>query len=211
MKDLNAEELFHLALKTGDRDKSISYLKRSIELAPAANSVYMLAAEYAASGMKQRAIALMQQALELNPELWTAYFQLGLLFLTQNLVAEARTAFAPLLQPGPDEYLFHFGNGMTQLIDEQPEAALESLKSGLTINHSNPALNRDVTSIIAFVSAGLGAEADAGSMASATPTNSIPTEINSDAQATENAATATKTQKQYLFSSNYDNGNDGSS
>ena len=56
MSDLDAEELFHLAMKasdSGDRDKTITYLKRSIELEPKAASIYVLAAEYAEIGMKR--------------------------------------------------------------------------------------------------------------------------------------------------------------
>lgn len=212
MNDLDAEELFHLALKAsadGDRDKTISYLKRSIALDPKANSVYLLAAEYAEIGMMQRAIELMLQALELNTQLWTAYFQLGLLYLTQNLIQEARNAFAPLLEPGPDESLFHFGNGMTQLIDDRVEDARESLQKGVSLNESNPALNRDVTSIIEHISQELADEAAADPDAIDTPANVVPAEINPTPAASEPSLEKDGTKKQHLFLSNYGRGSDG--
>jgi len=151
MNDLDAEELFHLALKAsdeGDREKSISYLKKSIALEPEANSLYILAAEYAELGMMHRATELMRQALELNPELWTAWFQLGLLYLSQNYVQEARTAWDNLIELGEEDYLFHLATGMNLLIDEKIEESLVSLARGIEMNDDNPALNGDVTNII---------------------------------------------------------------
>ena len=98
MSELDAEELFHLAMKAseeGDREKTISYLKRSIASQPQAKSIYILAAEYAELGMMQRAIEGMQRAVELEPTLWTAHFQLGLLFLSQTSSRKPRTPGSP--------------------------------------------------------------------------------------------------------------------
>jgi tetratricopeptide (TPR) repeat protein len=151
MNDLDAEELFHLALKAsddGDREKSISYLKQSIALEPQANSLYILAAEYAELGMMHRATELMRQALELNPELWTAWFQLGLLYLSQNYIQEARSAWDNLVELGEDSYLHHLATGMNLLIDEKIEDSLEALAQGMEMNDDNPALNGDITNII---------------------------------------------------------------
>jgi tetratricopeptide (TPR) repeat protein len=158
MNDLDAEELFHLALKAsddGDREKSISYLKQSIALEPQANSLYILAAEYAELGMMHRATELMRQALELNPELWTAWFQLGLLYLSQNYVQEARSAWDNLVELGEDSYLHHLATGMNLLIDEKVEDSLEALEKGMEMNDDNPALNGDITNIINSVLASI--------------------------------------------------------
>ncbi len=158
MIDLDAEELFHLAMKAseeGDRDKTITYLKRSIALQPQAKSIYILAAEYAELGMMQRAIEGMQRAVELEPTLWTAHFQLGLLFLSQSLIQEAKNAWEPLIELGPEAYLYHFAVGCMQLIDEKTEDALESFAIGVNMNDDNPALNRDIGNIVNSV---LGSE-----------------------------------------------------
>lgn len=158
MNDLDAEELFHLALKAsdeGNREKSISYLKQSIGLDPQANALYVLAAEYAELGMMHRATEFMRQALEMNPELWTAWFQLGLLYLTQDYVQEARSAWDRLIELGEDSYLYHLANGMNLLIDENIEGALEALDRGRQMNEENPALNGDISNIINSVLASL--------------------------------------------------------
>ena len=151
MSELDAEELFHLAMKAseeGDREKTISYLKRSIASQPQAKSIYILAAEYAELGMMQRAIEGMQRAVELEPTLWTAHFQLGLLFLSQALIQEAKNAWEPLIDLGPDAYLYHFAVGCMQLIDDKTEDALESFAIGVEMNDDNPALNRDIANIV---------------------------------------------------------------
>jgi tetratricopeptide (TPR) repeat protein len=214
MTELDAEELFHLALKAsedGDRDKTIAYLKRSIDLDPQANSIYLLAAEYAEIGMMQRAIDGMQRALELNPELWTAYFQLGLIFLTQDLIQEARNAWTPLTQQSREEHLFHLGTGLIQLVNDQPEDALESLTVGMNLNQSNAALNRDVMTIIDNISAGLATssaldpadnEQSADELA-ATPSSNSTNPVQ-PAEPDEEAVV----QKQHLFLSNYGDGSD---
>ena len=156
MSELDAEELFHLAMKAseeGDREKTISYLKRSIASQPQAKSIYILAAEYAELGMMQRAIEGMQRAVELEPTLWTAHFQLGLLFLSQALIQEAKNAWEPLIDLGPDAYLYHFAVGCMQLIDDKTEDALESFATGVEMNDDNPALNRDIANIVNSVMA----------------------------------------------------------
>lgn len=201
MNDLDAEELFHLALKAsedGDRDRTIRYLKQSIELDPKAESIYLLAAEYAEIGMMQRSIEGMQQALQLNPELWTAYFQLGLIFLTEGLIQEARNAWEPLTQQSPEEYLFHLGTGLIQLVDDQTEEGLESLKIGISLNQENPALNRDVTSIIDNVYAQIAERSE--------PDEAGEQEVPVIAQAaaeTQPADEDEASQKQHLFLSKY--------
>ncbi len=204
MTDLDAEELFHLALKaseSGDRDKTISYLKRSIALEPKAASLYILAAEYAEIGMYERATAGMHEAIELDPNLWTAYFQLGLLYLTQNLIQEARNTWATLLELGPDEYLYHFAKGLTELVDEQADAALESLRTGIALNQDNPALNRDVGSIIKNIVSARDSEADLHAAEAAEPAPAAAVEAT--------AAPAEARARQHLFLSNYDENADG--
>ena len=151
MTDFDAEELFHLGLKaseTGDKERSISLFKRSIELDPAAASYYLLGAEYAEIGMMSRAAECMQTAVDKDPELWTAWFQLGLVYLAAQEAEKARESFNPLASLGDDAYLYHFALGMNLLIDEDVEGSLASLAAGLELNDDNPALNRDVQNII---------------------------------------------------------------
>lgn len=151
MTDFDAEELFHLGLKAsenGDKERSITFFKRAIELEPAAASYYLLGAEYAEIGMMSRAAECMQRAVDNDPELWTAWFQLGLVYLALQDTDKAKASFSPLEALGEDAYLFHFALGMNKLIEEDVEGSLASLARGLELNDDNPALNRDVQNII---------------------------------------------------------------
>ena len=103
-EDLDAEELLHLAIQASQADRhdqAITYLKRAQAKAPEnANIAYFLGAEHAQIGLYQRAMEEMAQALELNPALHTARFQLGLLYLTSGLAAPATEALGPLTALG---------------------------------------------------------------------------------------------------------------
>jgi len=154
MNDLDAEELFYLAMKAsdeGNREKTISLLKQSIAREPQANALYILGAEYAELGMNKRAIDLISRALTLDPSLETARFQLGLLYMANSLLADARTAFEPLLELETDAYLYQFAFGMSHLLDDDADAAIACLQQGIELNQENEALNRDMRNVIAEV------------------------------------------------------------
>ena len=151
MTDFDAEELFHLGLKAseqGDKERSISFFKRAIELEPVPASYYLLGAEYAEIGMMSRAAECIQTAVDNDPELWTAWFQLGLVYLATQETDKAKESFKPLAALGDEAYLFHFAHGMNLLIEEDIEGSLTALARGLELNDDNPALNRDVQNII---------------------------------------------------------------
>ena len=156
MNDLDADELFYLAMKAsdeGDREKTISLLKRSIALEPQANAMYILGAEYAELGMTQRAIDFIEKALLVDPSLETARFQLGLLYMTTGLEQEARAAFDKLVALDENAYLHQFSAGMVHLIDENVSAGIECLSKGIELNDENGALNRDMANVIAELKA----------------------------------------------------------
>ncbi len=151
MNDLDAEELFYLAMKAsdeGNREKTISLLKQSVATEPTANALYILGAEYAELGMHERAIDFISRALVIDPSLETARFQLGLLYMASGLVQDSRRVFEPLLQLDNDIYLHQFALGMTQLLDENVEGAIQCLNVGIELNSENEALNRDMRNVI---------------------------------------------------------------
>lgn len=151
MPELDAEELFHLGLKAsqkGDNDKAIIYLKESLNINEKAETYYILGAEYAQIGMYDRAIAFMQKSVEVNPELHTARFQCGLLFMVQNNPQAALNTWAELEKLGEDEALYQFATGLTQLTNDNQAAALIALEKGIRLNTTNPALSKDMQNII---------------------------------------------------------------
>ncbi len=151
MSSFDAEELFHLALNAseeGDHGRAIQYLKESIEKNPTSEAYYILAAEHAEIGMTQRALDGMQKAISLNPQLWTAHLQIGLLHLINNQHTEALKAWKALEGLSENDALFYFGGGLTALINENTDKGLSYLSRGIELNQSNRSLNTDMQQII---------------------------------------------------------------
>jgi tetratricopeptide (TPR) repeat protein len=162
-KKLDGAELLHLALEASGRDDhgtAITYLKQAIELSDGnasmsseyAKYLYMLGAEYAQIGMMERAQDHMGQAIDMDPELHTARFQLGLLQITQGNTQAAAEVLLPLEALPTTAALHHFGKGLLCLIREELTPCREALLHGIELNSAsstpNLALNRDMQMLL---------------------------------------------------------------
>jgi len=122
---------------------------------------YAFGAQLAQDGHYDRAADEMTTALRLQPALYTARLQLGLLYLTQAKVPDALETWQPLEALENSSPLKHFKQGLEALICEDFSACIEFLERGITLNESNPALNRDMNLIIAKAREALQHAADA--------------------------------------------------
>lgn len=149
---LDADELLHLAIRASEanqHESSISYLKRALEIAPKNGKIhYMLGAEHAQIGLYDRAIEEMTRAVELDGSLHTATFQLGLLYITSGMVANAATAWQPLDKLGDNDALYLFKTGLLHLARDEFQKAIEMMRKGIELNKTNEALNRDMQRLI---------------------------------------------------------------
>src|SRR4051794_32037337 len=97
---LDADELLQLAIgasQKDDHETAIINLKRALEISPNhAKAHYFLGAEHAQIGLFERAIKEREKAFSIDPDLITAVFQLGLLYMTSGQVDKAVHAWAPL-------------------------------------------------------------------------------------------------------------------
>lgn len=154
---MDSEELLHLALAASGQDRgeqAIGYLKRALDLSPRdANIHYLLGAEHAQIGMYDRAISDMTAALELNPALDTARFQLGLLYLTSMRVPEAITTWQPLDQLGSGHPFYLFKTGLISLANDDFTTCVKLLEQGIAANNINLVLNADMQRVIDQVKA----------------------------------------------------------
>lgn len=145
---LDTEELLHLAWAAGDQgqpDRAIALLKQAVDEAPAdARCQYLLGAEYAQIGMYERAITQMQKAVDLDPELHAARFQLGLLQLTSRNVDAAQQTWMPLDMLGPRHAYALFKAGLLHLARDEFAEAVRCLQDGLAANDFNAPLNTDM-------------------------------------------------------------------
>jgi len=113
-----------------------------------AKTRYLLGAELAQVRQYERAVSEMSAALVLQPDLHTARFQLGLLYLTLGQVQQASAVWAPLEQLAPDSYLTLFKRGMEALVRDEFLRCVELLSAGIAANPTNTALNRDMSLVI---------------------------------------------------------------
>ena len=151
--ELTVDELMHLALHATTHnapDKAITLLKQLLDIEPDNGKAhYLLGALHAEIGMHPLAAEEMARALELEPELHTARFQLGLLKITSGLVDEAESVWAGLDQLGNEDPLYLFKTGMLHLVKDEFEKCVTSLKAGIELNQFNEDLNNDMRKVIA--------------------------------------------------------------
>lgn len=117
---------------------------------------YILGALHAQIGMYDQAKAEMQTAVERNPELTTAHFQLGLLHLTSGDIAKAEQAWQAINDLSPNHPLQLFRSGMLALVRDQFELCVENLEQGIQSNLELPTLSQDMQKVIDSVKAQQG-------------------------------------------------------
>jgi Flp pilus assembly protein TadD len=150
--ELTSEELMHLAMHAighDTPDKAISLLKRLLDMEPQNGKAhYLLGAVHAEIGMYDVAAQEMARALELESDLHTARFQLGLLNLTSGKVEEARNVWEGLDILGDRDPLYLFKTGMLHLVKDEFEPCVTALKAGIELNAFNEDLNNDMRRIV---------------------------------------------------------------
>jgi tetratricopeptide (TPR) repeat protein len=152
---LTREELLHLAIESarrGDHGSAISYLKDGTSRFPSdAKLAYLLGAEYAQIGLYDNAESEMQRSIELDPELLTACFQLGLLQLTQGRPDAAKDTWQKLNKLPVDNALYLFKSGLQELAENQYHKAHALLKQGIAANNFSVELNRDMETVLSAI------------------------------------------------------------
>ncbi|WP_431495052.1 tetratricopeptide repeat protein [Pseudomonas brassicacearum] len=152
---LDASEYLHLAInasQNGDHHAALNYLNTALELEPKNAAVhYFRAAEHAELGLLERAHAEMIEALELDPGMDIARFQLGLLSLQLSKLDDARNAFNSLLNTSQEMSLREFSGAYLELLEERIPNAITRLTQGLT-DCPNPALKADMERVLASLS-----------------------------------------------------------
>jgi tetratricopeptide (TPR) repeat protein len=156
---LDDDELVHLAMEASREQRhgdAIGYLKQAVERSESNyKAVYLLAAQHAQIGLNDRAIEGFRKALEIEPNLSPARFQLGLLLLCNARVDEALAAWQPLGELDESDAYRHFGRGMECLCRDDFSGCEESLKRGIELNQVNPSLNADMKGVLERMAAQL--------------------------------------------------------
>lgn len=149
------DEYLHLAIEAVrrcDHGAALGYLKEGGGHYPDdARIAYMLGAEYAQIGLMDRAEAEMSRAIEVDPTLYTACFQLGLLQLTQAKVDAATDTWCGLDALPAGHALRLFRDGLQALAADRNSEARNLIQSGLSTNDFSPDLNRDMENLLARI------------------------------------------------------------
>lgn len=152
MNNLTQDELLHLAVEAtrrGEHGASISYLKEGVSRFPDdAKLAYVLGAEFAQIGIYDKAQLEMQRAVSIDPELFTASFQLGLLQMTLGKVEEAKLSWKNIDKLPQEHSLWLFKTGLEKLAAEQYAEAKKLLEQGMIFNDFSPELNRDMDTVL---------------------------------------------------------------
>jgi tetratricopeptide (TPR) repeat protein len=109
---------------------------------------YLLGAELAQQKEYPAAVVEMSNALELDPSLHFARFQLGLLYLTMAQPNNSLATWAPLEALDANAALKYFKRGLEALIRDDFDNCISLLRQGIELNTQNAPLNRDMTLII---------------------------------------------------------------
>lgn len=137
------------AIQANDSASARALLLAAMKLGP--NSPipsYLLACDYAQNREYDLAEGAFISALQLQPGLAIARFQLGLLQLTNGRPAAALSTWAPLEKLPESDSLRLFKTGLEQMALDQFDEAKVNLRRGLEANRENPALNRDMQMMI---------------------------------------------------------------
>jgi len=109
---------------------------------------YLLGAELAQQKEYDAAVVEMSTALEIDPQLHFARFQLGLLYLTMAQPDRSVATWAPLETLDENAALKTFKRGLEALIRDDFDTCVSLLRQGIELNTQNAPLNRDMAMMI---------------------------------------------------------------
>lgn len=153
LSPFDAEELLHLAVDLIARQQgadALACLKRAAELDPAHAGVALFTGVvYMQAGLTEHALRSLRGAVDLDPELHLARFQLGLLLYTEEREAEATEVWKPLDRLGDTHALYLFKAGLEAMSQQDFAACRDFLNRGIAANAESPPLNEAMRAVLA--------------------------------------------------------------
>lgn len=132
----SARELFlegYSHSRSGDWRKAAEAYRKLVNLAPSADSYYLLGMVYYKTGQLTRSASMLEKAVKLSPRDGHNYFSLGLVYLVQDKLPKAINTLrkVTLLNPDIGEVYFYLGYIHSQLKHQQ--LAIESYKKAIQL------------------------------------------------------------------------------
>lgn len=161
---IDHQERIHLAMQamgTGRHDLALGHLKGAVAERPDdAVAVYLLAAEHAQIGLFDRAVDGLKRALDLDPDLHTARFQLALLLSAFQQDADARAAFEPLATLPEIAAVGWYARGLLAVMDGDADDGRAAIRKGVELDRDNPALAADMSRVLTSLESGEAPDAE---------------------------------------------------
>lgn len=133
------------ALEEGDSERALGILLKAHETHPeSGQTLALLAAQHMQAGAPDAAEAAFIGALQRDPTLSTARFQLGLLQYTSGRPQAAFQTWQPLESLGESHYLVQFKRAFAALAIDAFDDTLLLLGRGIAANVDNAPLNHDM-------------------------------------------------------------------
>ncbi|MFY3307072.1 hypothetical protein [Achromobacter ruhlandii] len=147
-------EQYAQALERGDDDAALAVLRNASQTQPYSGEVLaILAAHHMQRGEPDAAEAAFIGALQREPALATARFQLGLLQFTSARPLAAFQTWQPLEDLGEVHFLVLFKRAFAALAIDAFDDALLLLEKGIANNQENAPLNHDMQMVAAHIRA----------------------------------------------------------
>lgn len=151
----DADELSHLAANlVGQRKfaEALPYLQRAHQLEPNdANVCLLLGMVYVQSELPERGLEALQLAVKLDPRLYLAHFQIGLLLYSDDREEEASEAWQALDVLGEQHPFVLFKKGLEALSRDEYSACRDYLQRGIEINTPQGPLSAEMSRFLEWV------------------------------------------------------------
>jgi tetratricopeptide (TPR) repeat protein len=147
---LDAEEYLHLAIHATQNQQhhaALEYLHKSLEINPDnGRALYLLAAEHAELGLYDRAIQGMTAALDLEPGLELARYQLALLYMQQGNAEACKEIWEFLSEHASGDALRFVAQGLN-IIEENYSSGMALIEKAVDTESTNEFLKTSINNI----------------------------------------------------------------
>jgi len=137
------------ASRAGEGEEAVAWFKRACAASPrTAMPQLLLGSELCALRRNEEAEAAIASAVLLEPELYVARYQLGLLQFSAGRPAVAIVTWRPLLDLPDTDPLLHYVRGFVAVAQERPGEALAHYREGLACDGNNPSIASDIRRVM---------------------------------------------------------------
>lgn len=140
---------------------ALACLKQARQIEPQnAQLLYLTGAVYMQSGLMDKALEWMQQAVQVDPNLHAAHFHIGFLLFNEDRDTEAEQAWKKLEPLGEDHAFVLFTKGIQAWSRDDFAACRKYLQRGLELNTPHGLFNAEMHQILAWADEEEGDETD---------------------------------------------------